>query len=74
MLCPFCGGESRIIDCRLRKAGYKWRNHRCKVCGHTFSTHETYSKDYKAKPRAFIRGKYAGKRNVFDKQSNPGRD
>ncbi len=73
MLCPYCGGESTVIDSRLRSK-YKWRNRRCKVCGRHFSTHETYSKDYEAKPRAFIRGKYAGERHISNKQSNPGRD
>ena len=54
MKCPYCGGESIVTDSRLRKAGFKWRNRRCKVCGHYFSTRETYAKDY-SQPRAFIR-------------------
>lgn len=54
MKCPYCGGESVVTDSRLRKAGFKWRNRRCKVCGHYFSTRETYAKDY-SQPRAYIR-------------------
>lgn len=53
MICPFCGGKSRIIDCRQRKE-FKYRLYACKSCGRHFSTHETYAKDYSA-PRAYIR-------------------
>ena len=57
MKCPFCGGETGVIDCRTRKSGYKYRRRRCYECHRTFSTKEDYMKDY-TKPRAYIkRGK-----------------
>lgn len=67
MICPFCGGKSRIIDCRQRKE-FKYRLHVCYSCGRRFSTREYYAKDYAAeekKPKAFIKGVFNGrKRNV----------
>ena len=65
MKCPFCGGESNVIDCRTRKSGYKYRRRRCKECFRTFSTKEDYMKDY-TKPRAYIKRRHNDGRGVFD--------
>lgn len=39
MKCFFCGGETKIIDSRVEKAG-RWRRRKCKDCGHITHTIE----------------------------------
>ncbi len=39
MLCPICGGDTKVINSRER-AFYVYRKRECKECGHRFETEE----------------------------------
>ena len=48
MVCPICGNDTYVTDCRRRKneSGYEIgfrRRRECKQCGHRFTTYETYA-------------------------------
>lgn len=45
MKCVVCGGNTRITDTYVNKAGYKTRRRLCLVCGEKKSTVEIYVPD-----------------------------
>lgn len=46
MKCPECGKKSEVIDTRLASYGVR-RRHKCKACGHKFTTVEIPISDYR---------------------------
>lgn len=42
MVCVYCGGDTSVVNSRLKKKDNRvWRRRRCTACGATFSTAET---------------------------------
>lgn len=41
IVCPYCGGQSKVYNCRQRGDDF-WRRRKCLECGKLFSTWEFY--------------------------------
>jgi transcriptional repressor NrdR len=64
MVCVYCGGDTRVVNSRLkRKNNQVWRRRHCSACGATFSTEETAQRELAwqvldgGRPQPFLRDK-----------------
>lgn len=41
MTCPVCGGNTKVVDSRVKDCDSVWRRRECQECGYRFNTEET---------------------------------